>query len=788
MSIRSHPPQPARARGIVPGIYLSAATLAALLALAWAHQIDVDTERLALERGRMLTQLIEVTRNWNSAHGGVYVPVTPETQPNPYLLHPKRDLVDNYGRQLTLLNPAYMTRQIATLASREDGLHFHLTSLQPLRPENAADAWEQESLRMFLRDRVTERLSYFAGTRPTHRYMMQLTIVPSCLVCHAAQGYKLGDQRGGISVVMPATALVTVAAGQKRLGFLCIGAGALLLAALGHFIAWRTKRHLTDVHRFNSELEGRVRERTREVQNLYDHERYLRELLGIVTRISDSLLSQLSPGSIIESSIRVLAGHDNYRLVVFAYYDGQACSIRHVSGDRYQLIDREYYRLDELAQHPLLRAMAVAIESRCQAQWDVVDHPPPVRLRAEDYDLSAAVCLPLIEQNDDVAYNLLTVCTDRPGGFDAEELRILETLASDLTMAFSANKQRQLSESLYQENLQNYEETILAFVSMIEHRDAYTAGHTLRVADYCRRIAQAIGLSDERIRLLEQAAVLHDIGKVATPDTILLKPGRLSQLEYNLIKMHVEVGYRMLSGVKMYGELAEIMRYHHEHHDGGGYPYGISGNEIPIESRILIVADAFDAMTTNRIYRARLSAEEALNEIASHAGTQFNPEIASVAIESLRGIHTPEAAQLPDSDLEHQRFSYFFSDTLTGLYNLTYLQVVLARGADLQWACVLELRKFSQFNKRFGWHVGDDLLKAVASQLSLRLPDALLFRFEGDDFLIVCAEAPNIDLTMLDLPMLNDPPGCELVSRCFSLQNPAERRALLELLGISEAS
>lgn len=155
------------------------------------------------------------------------------------------------------------------------------------------------------------------------------------------------------------------------------------------------------------------------------------------------------------------------------------------------------------------------------------------------------------------------------------------------------------------EKIENYQKTLFALVDMIEERDTYTGGHSQRVAKYSVMIAKEMGCAEKEREKLHQAGILHDIGKISTPDSVLLKPGKLNDIEYKLIQEHVKVGYGMLSKIPMYKELAEIIHHHHERYDGKGYPDGLRGDEIPLLSRIMIVADAFDAMTTNRIYKTR---------------------------------------------------------------------------------------------------------------------------------------------------------------------------------------
>ena len=174
---------------------------------------------------------------------------------------------------------------------------------------------------------------------------------------------------------------------------------------------------------------------------------------------------------------------------------------------------------------------------------------------------------------------------------------------------------QEITEQLYlkqkileQESLmsQNFEKTLEALVSIVEDRDSYTGGHSQRVATYSKMIAKEMGFSDEECELIYRAGKLHDIGKISTPDNVLLKPDKLSKLEYKLIKRHVEVSYAILSTIPMYKDIADIVISHHERYDGKGYPKGIGGDEITILGHVMIVADAFDAMTTNRIYKGYL--------------------------------------------------------------------------------------------------------------------------------------------------------------------------------------
>jgi putative nucleotidyltransferase with HDIG domain len=167
----------------------------------------------------------------------------------------------------------------------------------------------------------------------------------------------------------------------------------------------------------------------------------------------------------------------------------------------------------------------------------------------------------------------------------------------------------------------------------IEARDPYTRGHSSRVTDLAEAVARALGWSEERIASLRVGGPLHDIGKLAVSDEVLCKEGRLNDDELAQIREHPKIGAKLLLRVTTLREAIPYVLYHHERWDGTGYPSGKRGEEIPVEARVLAIADAFDAMTSDRPYRNALSREEALAEVERCAGTQFDPKIARVFLE-----------------------------------------------------------------------------------------------------------------------------------------------------------
>ncbi|MGH3016735.1 MAG: HD-GYP domain-containing protein, partial [Gaiellaceae bacterium] len=163
----------------------------------------------------------------------------------------------------------------------------------------------------------------------------------------------------------------------------------------------------------------------------------------------------------------------------------------------------------------------------------------------------------------------------------------------------------------------------------VDERDAYTGRHSYVVGELAARVARLLGLETEEVELVRLAGSLHDLGKLAVPEEILRKPGALTDAELLVLRRHPQIGFRMLRSLGV-EPVSQWVLHHHERWDGGGYPHGLGGEEIPLGSRILFVADAYDAMTSDRVYRPRVEHEDAIAELERCAGTQFDPEVVAV--------------------------------------------------------------------------------------------------------------------------------------------------------------
>jgi putative nucleotidyltransferase with HDIG domain len=176
-------------------------------------------------------------------------------------------------------------------------------------------------------------------------------------------------------------------------------------------------------------------------------------------------------------------------------------------------------------------------------------------------------------------------------------------------------------------------EIVDALSTAVDAKDPYTHGHSERVAHLAIAIARTMGMTREQQSILHIGAHLHDVGKIGVPDAVLCKPGRLTDEEYAAIKMHSMIGYNIVRKVRILHPVAAIVRSHHERMDGRGYPDGLQGEGIPMEARIVAVADSYDAMTSQRLYKVCVSPAEAVNEVKRCAGTQFDAGVVEALIQ-----------------------------------------------------------------------------------------------------------------------------------------------------------
>ena len=269
----------------------------------------------------------------------------------------------------------------------------------------------------------------------------------------------------------------------------------------------------------------------------------------------------------------------------------------------------------------------------------------PIAIRGasdeQEYDgvtagVKSAVCIPLLTR----AYNrsgnsapeqvvgvMTLLSLESSESFDTQDMELLRTLASLIAVA-AANA------SMDRAQRTTFLRTMESLASALEARDQYTQGHSQRVSEVSMMIGEQMGLSEEALNELRVGTVLHDIGKIGVPDSILNKPGRLTAEEFTIMKSHPVIGFEICKPLRLPEGVLMIIRNHHEKLDGSGYPDGLKGGELPLSLRIVCVADAFDAMSSRRPYREVMDPKQVLGELSRCAGTQFDP----VVVESLKNL------------------------------------------------------------------------------------------------------------------------------------------------------
>ena len=268
-------------------------------------------------------------------------------------------------------------------------------------------------------------------------------------------------------------------------------------------------------------------------------------------------------------------------------------------------------------------------------------------------------------------------------------------------------------------DLANIEE-IKSFVYSIELRDIYTQGHSERVGIYAREFVKFLGLED-LVKKAYVAGLLHDLGKVGIPDAVLLKPGKLEKDEFDIIKLHSVLSGEIVEKVPNFNYLASIVRHHHEHYDGSGYPDGLKGKDIPFLARILCIVDVFDALSTKRVYRGAFSKDKTL-EIMKKMQKDFEPQLFEKFLEFMKHFDVIEENKfkLEDEVEKNLKNNIFFIDLFTKTLNRQGLLAMFMKSADygLHGSLIkLNIRHFKEYNKLYGINKGDILLKNIAKEI-----------------------------------------------------------------------
>ena len=415
----------------------------------------------------------------------------------------------------------------------------------------------------------------------------------------------------------------------------------------------RAQEKLT-YHRETHQMNGRLEEQIREIENLnVTLEERIEEIEEANYKIADlageledknthleKAVAKLSTlyklGLAINSTIEV---ESLYQLVVQTTMDTLQAQIGYIilydadSGDLKvtNLVGHRSGQLQNETRIPMKPSSVstwVIENSRPLLIADINQAPEFDRFSALGYERKTLICAPLLVK-DEIIGTITVVNKLNNSIYNHEELELLSTIAAQASIAIKNAK-------LYDEQQKTYLNTIQALVSAIEASDSYTRGHSERVTRFSLALAKRLELPQNRLKVIERAAILHDIGKIGIDLSLLHKEAELTPGDVAELQQHPTIGMKILEPIEFLYDVRLCIGQHHERYDGLGYPNNLAAEDLLLESRILAIADSFDAMTSDRPYRKALQVELAIAELAANAGTQFDPELVPIFIELLK--------------------------------------------------------------------------------------------------------------------------------------------------------
>jgi HD-GYP domain-containing protein (c-di-GMP phosphodiesterase class II) len=367
--------------------------------------------------------------------------------------------------------------------------------------------------------------------------------------------------------------------------------------------------------------------------------------LNVLSEIDSALLHAKTEQELLTEYCRIVVEVGGYRMAWVGFAekgpDKRILPVAHYGhDDGYLKMLNPTWADTERGQGPATRCIRTG---EIAVVKDMTADPlfSPLREERIKRGYMSAIAIPFRHFEGEMA--CLTAYGVRVSQWSDAERRLMEQVASELGFGISTLRTA-LAKAHYQESLSaSLEQTIQVVAETVDQRDPYTAGHQRRVTDLCVAIAGKLGLSSERTHGLRLAASIHDLGKIGVPAEILAKPGRLTDIQFTLIKEHAQLGYEIVKNVQFPWPIAQMILQHHERLDGSGYPQGLKADEIFLESRILAVADVVEAMSSHRPYRPSLGIDAALDEVLSNRGTLYDPE----TVEACVSLFRREGYQLP---------------------------------------------------------------------------------------------------------------------------------------------
>ena len=364
--------------------------------------------------------------------------------------------------------------------------------------------------------------------------------------------------------------------------------------------------------------------------------------LATLSAVNRTLVRAANEDELLQAICQAIVEQRGYRLAWVGYKqhdESKSLKIMARAGHDEGYLDTAQISWAEIehGMGPSGRAIRSGTTQLCQ---DIANDPQyiPWRDAALKCGHAASIALPLLNESNTV-FGILNVYAGEANAFTPNEIDLLEEMAGDLAFgvrALHTRRERDLALVKNQQHLaqlkDSLEDTVRAMAGLVEMRDPYTAGHQARVADLAAAIAKQMGLPEEQVHAIHLAGTVHDLGKIKIPAEILSKPGKITDLEFGLIKVHPQAGYDILKGINFPWPIALMVLQHHERFDGSGYPQGLKGEAILLEARILGVADMVEAMSSHRPYRPGLGIEIALAEITKQRGIYFDPQVVDACL------------------------------------------------------------------------------------------------------------------------------------------------------------
>jgi putative nucleotidyltransferase with HDIG domain len=354
-------------------------------------------------------------------------------------------------------------------------------------------------------------------------------------------------------------------------------------------------------------------------------------VLNPLFEISESFLSDIDIQDVLRQILAIAKHETGANLVTLIQVDPRSHGLEIVLSEGSVPSD------DEAAFTRLQMELANWVTAQKESLIMVEGIEPPIWIQkiTAGAGISSSICLPLVRKDKVIGVLHLFKIKNAPS-FNQNDLELTTVLCRQAAVLIDnvrlfdevKRKANDLEEAQF--------DAIKALAEALETKDAYTRDHSDRAVRHAMAVAEKLGLSDPEKNRLKYAAILHDIGKIGVPEHILNKPAKLTEEEYEIIKSHPEKGAEIIKHIKSLSEIVPLVLYHHQRYDGKGYPTKLSGKDIPIESRIVSVLDAYDAMTSDRVYRNSMGREFAVEELKRSAGIQFDPQVVQAFLEVIK--------------------------------------------------------------------------------------------------------------------------------------------------------